>query len=53
MSSSSGRIPFPPSTTNLVDDADIAALKARILDSGLSVSRLVGDRVGLGVHVPR
>ncbi len=33
--------PVPAVDHELVDDADIAALKARILDSGLSVSRLV------------
>ena len=33
--------PVPAVDHDLVDDRDIAALKARILDSGLSVSRLV------------
>ncbi|WP_310118757.1 catalase/peroxidase HPI [Azospirillum sp. BE72] len=33
--------PIPPVDHALVDDADIAALKARILSSGLSVSQLV------------
>ena len=33
--------PVPPVDHELVDDADIAALKAKILDSGLSGSRLV------------
>ena len=33
--------PVPAVDHELVDDGDIAALKARILDSGLSVSRLV------------
>ena len=33
--------PVPALDHELVDDRDIAALKARILDSGLSVSRLV------------
>ena len=33
--------PIPPVDHPLVDDADIAALKARILSSGLSVSQLV------------
>ena len=33
--------PVPAVDHELVDDADIAALKARILDSGLSISRLV------------
>ncbi len=33
--------PVPAVDHELIDDADIAALKGRILDSGLSVSRLV------------
>ncbi|WP_372622431.1 catalase/peroxidase HPI [Falsiroseomonas sp.] len=33
--------PVPPVTHKLVDEADIAALKAKILASGLSVSQLV------------
>jgi catalase-peroxidase len=33
--------PIPPLDHPLVDDADIAAIKARILSSGLSVSQLV------------
>ncbi|MET0144186.1 MAG: catalase/peroxidase HPI [Ilumatobacteraceae bacterium] len=33
--------PIPAVTTPLIDDADIAALKAKILESGLSVSQLV------------
>ncbi|CAO3455480.1 catalase/peroxidase HPI [Azospirillum largimobile] len=33
--------PIPPVDHALVDDADVAALKARILSSGLSVSQLV------------
>ena len=33
--------PVPAVNHKLIDDADIAALKAKILDSGLSVSRLV------------
>ncbi|MYS84903.1 catalase/peroxidase HPI [Embleya scabrispora] len=33
--------PLPAVTHELVDGADVAALKSRILDSGLSVSRLV------------
>ena len=33
--------PVPGVDHELVDDSDVAALKARILDSGLSVSRLV------------
>jgi catalase-peroxidase len=33
--------PLPPVTHDLVDAADIATLKGRILDSGLSVSQLV------------
>jgi len=33
--------PIPAVTNQLIDDKDIAALKGRILDSGLSVSQLV------------
>jgi len=33
--------PIPDVTHDLVNDADVAALKAKILDSGLSVSQLV------------
>ncbi|GAA2136248.1 catalase/peroxidase HPI [Actinomadura napierensis] len=33
--------PVPAADHELVDDADVAALKARLLDSGLSVSQLV------------
>ena len=33
--------PVPPVDHELVDEADVVALKAKILDSGLSVSRLV------------
>ena len=33
--------PVPPVEGELVDDADVAALKAKVLDSGLSVSQLV------------
>ena len=40
-SRSSGRTRCRPSTTTLVGDADVAALKAKVLDSGLSVSQLV------------
>ena len=33
--------PVPPVDHDLVDEADVAALKARLLDSGLSISQLV------------
>ncbi|MFN8189110.1 MAG: catalase/peroxidase HPI [Nocardioidaceae bacterium] len=33
--------PLPARDHELIDDADVAALKARVLDSGLSVSQLV------------
>ncbi|WP_395697522.1 catalase/peroxidase HPI [Methylocella sp.] len=33
--------PLPPVDHPLIDDADVAALKAKLLDSGLSISRLV------------
>ena len=34
--------PVPTVDHELVDDADVAALKATVLDSGLSISQLVG-----------
>ena len=37
----------------LIDAADAAALKAQILESGLTVSELVDDDVGGGILVPR
>ena len=40
-SRSCGRTPFPPVDHELIGDADIAALKATILDSGLSIPQLV------------
>ena len=40
-SRSCGKTRCPRSTTTLIGDADIAALKGKILDSGLSVSQLV------------
>ena len=43
----------PKSRTQLVDEADIAALKGRILDSGLTVSQLVSDRLGIGLDLPQ
>ena len=48
-----GRTRSRPSTTTLVGDDDIAALKATILASGLSVSQLVAHRVGVGGDLPR
>jgi catalase-peroxidase len=33
--------PVPPVTHPLIDDADVAALKGKILDTGLSISQLV------------
>jgi catalase-peroxidase len=33
--------PIPEADHDLIDDADVAALKAKILDSGLSISQLV------------
>jgi catalase-peroxidase len=33
--------PVPPVQGELIDDADVASLKAKVLDSGLSVSQLV------------
>ena len=40
-SRSCGRTPFPRSTTSWSADEDIAALKGRLLESGLSISQLV------------
>ncbi len=46
--------PVPPVDHPLVDEAqDVAALKAKILASGLSVAAAGLDRVGLGVDLPR
>ena len=45
--------PLPGASTSAVDAADIAALKAKILASGLTVSQLVVDRLGLGLDLPR
>ncbi len=45
--------PVPAVDHELIDAKDIAALKGKILASGLSVSQLVYDRLGLGVHLPR
>ena len=45
--------PIPAVDHPLIDDADIAALKAKILASGLSIAELVVDRLGLGRDLPR
>ena len=45
--------PVPAVDHELVDDADVAALKAAVLASGLSVAQLVGDGVGVGGQLPR
>ena len=45
--------PVPAVDHELIGADDIAALKATILDSGLSISQLVVDGVGVGVDVPR
>ena len=45
--------PIPAVDHALVDADDIAALKAQILDPGLSVVAARLDRVGVGVDVPR
>ena len=45
--------PVPAVDHELVGAADVAALKAQILDSGLTVSAAGLDRVGVGVDVPR
>ena len=45
--------PVPAVDHELVSDEDVAELKRRILDSGLSVSAAGLDRLGVGVDVPR
>ena len=45
--------PVPAVDHELVDDADIAALKAKVLDSGLSVSAAGLHRLGLRGELPR
>ena len=45
--------PVPAVDHPLIDAQDIAALKAKILASGLSVSRTGLDRLGVGVDLPR
>ena len=45
--------PIPALDHPLVDDADVASLKQKVLASGLSVSRTGVDCLGVGVHVPR
>jgi len=42
--------PIPAVNHELIDEEDIAILKDRILASGLSVSVLVSNRLGFGVH---
>ncbi len=45
--------PVPEATYAPIDDADIAALKQEVLDSGLSDRPAGRDRMGVGVDVPR
>ena len=45
--------PVPAVDHDLVGDAEIADLKAKVLASGLSVSQLVHDGLGLGRQLPR
>ena len=45
--------PVPAVDHELIDDADAAALKEQILESGLTVSQLVVDHVGGGILLPR
>ena len=52
-SPSCGRTRCRPSTAALIGDADIAALKAKILASGLSVGPAGVHGVGVGVELPR
>ena len=44
--------PVPAVDHELIDEQDIAYLKAKILASGLSISELVSDRLGISIHVP-
>ena len=44
--------PLPAVDHELVGDADIAVLKAKILASGLSVSQLVSTCLGIGFNLP-
>ena len=45
--------PIPAVNHPLIGEQDIAALKAKILSSGLSVSQTGLDGLGVGVDVPR
>ena len=45
--------PVPAADHELIDAQDVAALKSRILASGLSVSQPGLDRLGVGLDVPR
>ena len=45
--------PIPAVDHPLIDAQDIAALKSKMLASGLSVSRAGLDRLGVGVDLPR
>ena len=45
--------PVPAVDHPLIDAQDIAALKGKILASGLSMSATGLDRLGLGVDLPR
>jgi catalase-peroxidase len=45
--------PVPPVDHALVDAQDIAALKAKVLASGLTVSAAGQHRLGVGQHLPR
>ena len=44
--------PVPALEGDLIGDADVAALKAKVLDSGLSVSAARLDRLGVGRVLP-
>ena len=45
--------PIPAVDHPLIDERDVAALKAKILASGLTVAELVVDGLGLGLDLPR
>ena len=44
--------PVPAVEHELVGDADVAALKAKVLESGLTTAQLVVDRLGVGGELP-
>ena len=45
--------PVPAVDHKLVGEPEIASLKAQLLTSGLSISQLVKNSLGVGIHLPR